>query len=33
MLLYLEEKQYDEIAEIIGISKSKVGVRIKRYKQ
>jgi len=28
MLLYLEEKSYDEIAEIIGISKSNVGVRI-----
>lgn len=33
MLLYLEEKQYDEIAEIIGISKSNVGVRINRAKQ
>ncbi|MDP3436112.1 MAG: RNA polymerase sigma factor, partial [Bacteroidales bacterium] len=28
MLLYLEEKSYDEIAQIIGISKSNVGVRI-----
>lgn len=32
MLLYLEEKSYDEIAEIIGISKSNVGVRISRAK-
>jgi RNA polymerase sigma-70 factor (ECF subfamily) len=32
MLLYLEEKRYDEIAEIIGISKSNVGVRISRAK-
>jgi len=33
MLLYLEEKSYDEIAEIIGISKSNVGVRINRTKE
>lgn len=33
MLLYLEERQYDEIAEIIGISKSNVGVRISRAKK
>lgn len=33
MLLYLEEKSYDEIAEIIGISKSNVGVRINRAKK
>ncbi|MDP3452081.1 MAG: sigma-70 family RNA polymerase sigma factor [Bacteroidales bacterium] len=33
MLLYLEEKSYDEISEIIGISKSNVGVRIKRAKE
>jgi len=33
MLLYLEEKNYDEIAEIIGISKSNVGVRISRAKE
>jgi len=33
MLLYLEEKNYDEIAEIIGISKSNVGVRINRAKK
>ena len=32
MLLYLEEKGYDEIAEIIGISISNVGVRINRAK-
>lgn len=33
MLLYLEEKKYDEIAEIIGLSKSNVGVRINRSKK
>lgn len=33
MLLYLEEKSYDEIAEIIGISKSHVGVKINRAKK
>lgn len=33
MLLYLEEKSYDDIAEIIGISKSNVGVRINRAKK
>jgi len=33
MLLYLEEKSYDEIAGIIGISKSNVGVRINRAKK
>ena len=33
MLLYLEEKSYDEIAEIIGISRSNVGVRINRAKE
>jgi RNA polymerase sigma-70 factor, ECF subfamily len=33
MLLYLEEKSYDEIAEIIGISNSNVGVRISRAKE
>lgn len=32
MLLYLEEKSYDEISEIIGVSKSNVGVRINRAK-
>ncbi len=33
MLLYLEEKSYDEIAQIIGVSKSNVGVRINRAKE
>lgn len=33
MLLYLEEKSYDEISEIIGISKTNVGVRISRAKE
>ncbi len=33
MLMYLEEKSYDEIAEVIGISKSNVGVRINRAKK
>jgi RNA polymerase sigma-70 factor, ECF subfamily len=33
MLLYLEEKAYDEIAEITGISKSNVGVKINRIKE
>lgn len=33
MLLYLEEKSYDEMAEILGISKSNVGVRISRAKE
>lgn len=33
MLLYLEEKSYDEIAEILGITKSNVGVRIIRAKE
>jgi len=33
MLLYLEEKSYDEIAEILGISKTNVGVRISRAKE
>lgn len=32
ILLYLEEKNYEEISEIIGISKSNVGVRINRIK-
>jgi len=32
MLLYLEEKSYDQIAEILGITKSNVGVRINRAK-
>ncbi len=33
MLLHLEEKSYDEISEILGISKSNVGVRINRAKE
>jgi len=33
MLLYLEEESYDEIAEIVGVSKSNVGVRINRAKE
>jgi RNA polymerase sigma-70 factor, ECF subfamily len=33
MLLYLEERSYDEIAEILGITKSNVGVRINRAKE
>ncbi len=33
MMLYLEEKSYEEISEIIGISKSNVGVRINRAKE
>jgi RNA polymerase sigma-70 factor, ECF subfamily len=33
MLLYLEEKSYDEMSEIIGISKSNIGVRINRAKE
>lgn len=33
MLLYLEEKTYEEIAEIIGITRSNVGVRINRAKE
>lgn len=33
MLLYLEEKTYKEIAEIIGISESNVGTKIGRLKE
>lgn len=33
MLLYLEEKSYEEIAGITGITKSNVGVRINRAKE
>jgi RNA polymerase sigma-70 factor (ECF subfamily) len=33
ILLYLEERSYDEIALIIGITKSNVGVRINRIKE
>lgn len=32
ILLYLEEKSYEEISEIIGISKNNAGVRIARIK-
>lgn len=33
MLLYLEEKKYEEIAEITGLSTSHVGVKISRAKK
>ncbi|MEL7002355.1 MAG: RNA polymerase sigma factor [Bacteroidota bacterium] len=33
ILLYLEEKSYQEIAEIIGTNANNIGVRIKRIKQ
>jgi len=33
VMLYLEEKSYEEIAEIIGISKSNVGTRLSRIKE
>jgi len=33
ILLYLEEKSYSEIAEIIGTNSNNIGVRIKRIKQ
>jgi RNA polymerase sigma-70 factor (ECF subfamily) len=33
ILLYLEEKNYDEISEILGISKSNVGTRLSRAKE
>lgn len=33
ILLYLEEKKYDEIAEITGLTPSNVGVRINRAKK
>jgi RNA polymerase sigma-70 factor (ECF subfamily) len=32
ILLYLEEKSYDEISEITGLTKSNVGVRLNRIK-
>jgi RNA polymerase sigma-70 factor (ECF subfamily) len=32
MLLYLDEKSYDEISEITGLSKSNVGVKLNRIK-
>lgn len=33
ILLYLEEKQYNEIAEITGLTTSNIGVRINRIKK
>lgn len=33
MLLFLEERSYEEISEILGISKSNVGVRLTRAKE
>jgi len=33
ILLYLEDRSYDEIAQIVGITKSNVGVRISRIKE
>ena len=33
IMLYLDEKTYEEISEIIGISNSNVGVRLNRIKQ
>jgi RNA polymerase sigma-70 factor (ECF subfamily) len=33
ILLYLEEKSYEEISEIVGISKSNVGVKLMRIKR
>jgi len=33
ILLYLEEKKYDEIAEIMGLTRSNVGVKITRIKK
>jgi len=33
ILLYLEEKTYDEIAEIMGITRTHVGVKITRIKK
>ena len=32
MLLYLEEKSYDEIASVTGLTKTNMGVRISRAK-
>lgn len=32
MLLYLEEKSYEEIAEILGITKTNVATKISRIK-
>jgi len=33
ILLWLEEKKYDEIADILGISKSNVSVKLVRIKE
>lgn len=33
IMLYLEEKSYQEIAEIIGTNQNNIGVRIKRIKE
>jgi len=33
ILLYLEEKSYQEIADIIGSNTNNIGVRIKRIKE
>jgi RNA polymerase sigma-70 factor (ECF subfamily) len=33
VLLYLEERSYDEIAHIVGITRNNVGVRINRIKE
>ena len=33
IMLYLDEKNYEEITEIVGISKSNVGVKLNRIKQ
>ena len=33
ILLYLEDRSYDEIAQIVGMTKSNVGVRISRIKE
>lgn len=33
ILLWLEERSYDEIARIVGISKNNVGVRLNRIRE
>lgn len=33
IMLYLDEKNYDEITDIVGISKTNVGVKLNRIKQ
>ncbi|WP_206609704.1 RNA polymerase sigma factor [Paracnuella aquatica] len=33
VVLYLEDKSYDEIAEIVGISVSNVGTKLSRIKE